>query len=235
MNLLLLENHHLEGELARFEDPERVRHVRKILGLEVGDSLRVGLRGGPIGDGRIRAMTRQALELEIHLREPPPPRLDVDVVLALPRPKFLGRILQTVAAFGARSLSLVHSARVERSYWSSSVLAEGSVDRHLRLGLEQARDTVPPTVAAFRSFSAFREEALGRLLSGRRGLVADGEAEAPFPHRIEGPSTLFIGPEGGFVDSEVASLQAAGAQAGSLGPRAHRVETALAICLGRCL
>lgn len=44
------------------------------------------------------------------------------------------------------------------------------------------------------------------------------------------PLTVFIGPEGGFEDSEIAALRALGAAVVSLGPCVMRVETAAVAC-----
>jgi len=45
--------------------------------------------------------------------------------------------------------------------------------------------------------------------------------------------TLAIGPEGGFIAEEIASLAKVGFQPVVLGPRILRVETAVAAILGR--
>jgi RsmE family RNA methyltransferase len=44
---------------------------------------------------------------------------------------------------------------------------------------------------------------------------------------------LAVGPEGGWIDSELASLEAAGFQAVNLGARILRTETAVASLVGR--
>ena len=116
MNLLLLTDRDFVREgVARIED-ERVRHVAKLLGKQVGDELEVGVLGGGVGRGQILLTTNDRLEIEVHIEADPPPRLEVDMVLALPRPKFLGRILQAAASFGVESITLLQTARVQKSY-----------------------------------------------------------------------------------------------------------------------
>ena len=74
------------------------------------------------------------------------------LVLALPRPKMLRRILRNVAELGVAELHLINSFRVEKSYWQSPVLGESSVENYLMQGLEQARDTILPEVSCHRRF-----------------------------------------------------------------------------------
>jgi RsmE family RNA methyltransferase len=49
------------------------------------------------------------------------------------------------------------------------------------------------------------------------------------------PQLVAIGPEGGFIPYEVSLLQAAGLKPVSLGARILRVETAVAVALGKLL
>jgi 16S rRNA (uracil1498-N3)-methyltransferase len=53
-----------------------------------------------------------------------------------------------------------------------------------------------------------------------------GESLSRIKARMPLPTSLAIGPEGGFTDEEVATALAAGWQAVTLGPRILRVETA---------
>ena len=236
MNLLLLHDSDFRSSrTARIRD-RRVDHIRQVLQLREGDNLRVGRLGGRIGTARIAEIRPGRLDIEVvELETEPPPRLPIELVLAVPRPKFLGRILQTVACFGVEKLTLLHSARVEESYWQSSVLEPESIDRHFLLGLEQGCDTHPPAIELRRSFRDFVTRELPDRLADRPGLLAAPSSSVPFPRQVALPHLLIVGPEGGFLEQEVAALREAGATTGSLGERTLRVEVAVTACLSRCL
>lgn len=234
MNLLIFDPRHVatDGELRL--GGETARHAHKILKVQPGTRLSVGALGGRIGRATVKSSTPSELHLEEpELTEDPPPPLPVELFLALPRPKFLGRLLQDVTAFGVKRVRLIQTARVEKSYWSSSLLAPAAIDRCLRLGLQQGRDTLLPTVCYHRRWN----EVLELLHQTESPLwVAEGSAQDPLEPQLERPGTsLWIGPEGGWVEPELEHLAARGARFGHLGPRALRVETAVAAALSRCL
>ena len=238
MNLLLLEDSDFDPAagpgVRAVVCGERLRHVRKVLRAKVGDTLEVGRLGGGIGRGRIVELSRERVVLEPGPldREPPAP-LCVTLVLALPRPKFVGRILQAAAAMGVKRILLVETARVEKSYWRSSVMRPESLRRHLMLGLAQARDTVLPEIECL---SGRRDliERLPRVFRDHdRVLVADVSGSEACPSGVVGPTVLLVGPEGGLLAEELASFSQAGAATVSLGPRALRVEHAVVALLSR--
>lgn len=217
---------------------DRLRHLREVLDARSGDQIRVGLLNGPVGTATIESIDSQCARLDFSCREAPPPPLAVDLLLALPRPKFLGRILQNAASMGVRSILLFQSARVEKSYWSSRLFDDGAMERHLLLGLEQGRDTRMPTLASLRRFDdvvGWVDRWTSENVDGRSVWLADGAAAAPFPRSPDGDAALIIGPEGGLLDREIERLSGAGARCVSLGPRPLRVETAVSVGLGRFL
>ena len=63
--------------------------------------------------------------------------------------------------------------------------------------------------------------------------VAHPGAPEPCPRALAEPATLAVGPEGGFIAEEIASLERAGFAPVSIGPRVLRVETAVAALIGR--
>ncbi|TPV92311.1 MAG: 16S rRNA (uracil(1498)-N(3))-methyltransferase [Myxococcales bacterium FL481] len=231
MNLLLLEARDFVAPDLALVDDRRCEHVRKIHRAVVGDSVRVGQVNGLIGEGTIEILERERLQLRVQLTASPPPKLPVTLAVALPRPHSLQRVLAYGAAMGVPRFVFFHSARVEKSYWDSHATQQPAVRRHLLLGLEQAVDTVMPTVEMQRRFLPFAEDLLPTL--GGPVVVAHPEPAEASAGPTPRPGVVVVGPEGGFVPFELARLMSAGARCHSLGPRILRVETAVVALLSR--
>ncbi len=222
----------LAGGMVRLEGRRR-EHVQTIHRAVVGDELCVGVAGGRIGRGTVVRIDGERLEMEVVLERDPPPPLPVTLVLALPRPLVLKRVLISATAMGVKDIFLIQSNRVERSFWNSKVLREAELPRPLLLGLEQAKDTVLPQVQLRTRFKPFAEDELPGLVTGTLGIVAHPGAPRMCPRAVTGAVTLVMGPEGGFVPFEVEKLEASGCSVVHLGERILRVETALPALLAR--
>jgi RsmE family RNA methyltransferase len=227
MNLLLLTPSDFISEDRVRLAGRALQHVREVHRAMEGDSLRVGLINGQMGEARILSITKESLEMDVALTEAPPEPLPLTVLLALPRPKMLKRSLQHLSALGVKKIVLINSYRVEKSFWQSPWLSEEKVREQLVLGLEQARDTLLPEVIMEKRFKPFVEDRLPELVEGRRGLVAHPVGGVSCPHQIEEEAVLAIGPEGGFIPYEVEKLEEAGFERIHLGARILRVETAV--------
>jgi RsmE family RNA methyltransferase len=134
---------------------------------------------------------------------------------------------------GVKRIYLINSWRVEKSYWKSPKLDEANLRAQALAGLEQARDTVMPDIQLRRFFRSFVENELDAIAGDGLRLAAHPRADAPLPARGDTPVTLAIGPEGGFIEEEIGSLQRAGFTAVSIGARILRVETAVAALLAK--
>ncbi|RZA27509.1 MAG: 16S rRNA (uracil(1498)-N(3))-methyltransferase, partial [Proteobacteria bacterium] len=87
MNLLLLET-------ADFIAPDKVvlrdrrfTHMQAVHRVELGDSLRVGKVDGLMGLAQVTRLEDHEAELAVVLDQPPPAKLPLTLILALPRPK----------------------------------------------------------------------------------------------------------------------------------------------------
>jgi len=235
MNLLLLHPHqHLHGNLWRL-DERQCRHVRDVLGLAKGDSCRAGILGGGMGKARVESIKNNEitifLEVTYHC-EPPPP---LSLLLALPRPKMLKRILIDATSLGIKRIVLINSWKVDKSYWQTPNLKADLLREKMLLGLEQARDTTLPELILAPRFKPFVEDDLDSWAGpGRRILAHPGDHPA-MPIDLIEPVTLAIGPEGGWTDYEVDMLQRQGFACHSFGARILRVETALPALVGRLM
>lgn len=235
MNLLLLQESDFTDSTCRYVrlDGRRLEHLRLVHRVRPGQELCVGLENGPMGRGQIRSIDETAAVLEVDLTDKPPAELPLHLVLALPRPRQLKRCLEAAASLGVKQITLLNAWRVEKSYWQTPVLEPKTLNHHLRLGLEQARDTVLPRVALKKRFKPFVEDELPALAAGKRALVAHPTALAECPAPLKSPALLCIGPEGGWLPFEVDKLSESGCKAFNLGPRILRTEVALPTLLAR--
>lgn len=233
MNLLLLEDGDFIAADRVLLQGRRLKHLQEVHRATVGDSLRVGRLGGLMGQGQLLRLDSDAAELQISLEQSAPAKLPLTLLLALPRPKMLKRVLQTVASMGVPRLILLNSYRVEKSFWQTPFLQPEAIREQLILGLEQARDTLLPEVIIEKRFKPFVEDQLPQLAAGSLGLVGHPGPYPACPRTVEGQVTLAIGPEGGWIPYEVEKLAAAGLQPVQLGERILRVETAVTALLAR--
>jgi 16S rRNA (uracil1498-N3)-methyltransferase len=233
VNLLLLEEGDLVAPDRAVLSDRRLVHAREVFRAAPGRDLRVGLLGGLRGTGRVLRLDGEALELALDLREPPPPKIPLTLLVALPRPKVLNRVVASATSLGAARIVLLNAWKVEKAYWGSPRLAPANLRHQAVLGLEQAGDTVLPDIRTARLFRPFVEGELPALLAGGTGLLAHpGSGGTALPPLLA-PVVLAVGPEGGWIDAEVGSLLRAGLQPFDLGPRILRTETAIAALVGR--
>lgn len=235
MNLLLLDREEVvAGEAVLAPGDRRARHLRQVLRAEVGRRLRAGLVRGPTGEAEVLALEPE-LRLRVALDGAPPPAPPIDLIAALPRPKALSRLVQTAAAFGVARIDLVNAWRVDRSYFESPRLHADALALDARLGCEQGATTWVPEVAVHRLLMPFLAAAGWR--SGGLQLVAHPRGGALLEEVVApghaGPIALAVGPEGGWIDRELASLAACGFRAVRLGAAILRADTAVAALLAQ--
>nr|WP_314576358.1 16S rRNA (uracil(1498)-N(3))-methyltransferase [uncultured Pseudomonas sp.] len=233
MNLLLLEDADFIASDRVVLRDRRLKHMQEVHRSEVGDSLRVGRVGGLLGSAELLRLEPREAELSVVFDREPPSKLPLTLILALPRPKMLRRVFQTVATMGVPKVILVNSYRVEKSFWQTPFLEPVAIREQLILGLEQARDSVLPEIVIEKRFKPFVEDRLPGVADGTLGLVGHPGDFPACPRAVEQPVTLAIGPEGGWIPYEVDLLRASGLSPVQLGDRILRVETAVTALLAR--
>ncbi|MCO8042166.1 16S rRNA (uracil(1498)-N(3))-methyltransferase [Acinetobacter bohemicus] len=232
MNIVLLDPRQTETELWSIRSKRQLEHLRQHLDVQRGDTLKVGIREGKRYLTEIVKISETVVLLKPLQEEAIPAKLPVTLIVALPRPKVLRRLVMDAVTMGVEKIILLHSYRVDKSYWQSPFLQQ--LDHYIELGLEQAGDTVAPQIERYKRFKPFVEDVLpGLIATERPALVAHPYADQPMPFAIQHPCTVIIGPEGGFIPYEVDLLIKNGCQAVSLGNRILRTETAIPYVLGR--
>lgn len=233
MNIVLLDaNQDWSRDIWSIEDQRQIKHLNQHLQLKAGDTLKVGVRDGQRYLTEVQSITAQQIMLRPIQTESVPNKLPVHLILALPRPKVLRRMIMDAVTLGVERISLIHSYRVDKSYWQSPFLQQ--LDDYVTLGLEQAGDTIVPEIQLYKRFKPFVEDVLPTLITEQRpAYVAHPYAEQSMPHAIAHGCNLIVGPEGGFIPYEIDLLKKNGCQAMSLGNRILRTETAVSNILGR--
>ena len=234
MNIILLEQADwLSHDQVALND-RRYIHLRDILKTDIGAMVKVGMLNGDVGTGEVTSIDNHGARLRVTLDQAPPPRHSNDIVLSLPRPKMLRRVLRTVAEMGVNTLHLVNSARVEKSYWQSPLLEPERIDAALRAGLERSADTRLPSVHQHPLFRPFVEDQLPDLMRNRGCWIAHPGAAHSLADQASG-GIVMLGPEGGFVPFEVELAQAQGARPVHIGARTLSVDTAVTAALSQTM
>jgi len=234
MNLILLFKKDLQsGPDKVCLKGRRHKHVFSVHKGKVGDKFLVGMENGRMGYGQLTAIDKNHLEMKVALDQKPPTPLAVTLILALPRPLMLKRILFAATSMGVKRIVLLHSQRVEKSFWNSSLLKEEKYKEPLILGLEQAKDTVLPEVIFKDKFKPFVEDELPDMIKETLALVAHPEASRPCPSQVKKSVTLAVGPEGGFIPYELDKFISLGFKPVSLGERILRVEDAVVALISK--
>lgn len=222
----------------------RADHIRTILRSYVGQSLKVGLLNGPIGEAVITSLSEHEVILRVTLEKEGPSASggpsSVSLLLALPRPQTLKKVLESTAAFGVHHLILVGAEQVEKSFFSSKLLKDKVWEKHQRLGLEQGGKTFLPQLQLHQSLRSFLEKELPQLHPQPEIKIVchPGEKTTLWETALSSPHQTFpilcaLGPEGGWRDEEVTLLESQGFERISLGTTIHRVENAVVALLSQ--
>ena len=232
MNIVLLDPRQTESEVWSITASRQLEHLQTHVNVQVGDRLKVGIREGKRYLTEVLTVSERSIQLHPIQEEVVPAKLPVTLIVAMPRPKVLRRLIMDSVTMGVEKIILLHSYRVDKSYWQTPFLQQ--LDQYVTLGLEQAGDTIAPQIEIYKRFKPFVEDVLPNMISAEcPAYVAHPYSEIKMPYAIQHLCSIVIGPEGGFIPYEVDLLVKNGCQAVSLGNRILRTETAISYVLGR--
>ena len=241
MNLIVFSHQQDRYLLAPGDD--RVRHMRKILRVAPGDTVRVGVVGGHTGVATVESMDEGGIALDAEWTDPPQPSLPVTLLLGHPRPPVLRRLWRDLTSMRIAGVHVFGADLSERSYLNSSVWTQ--CESAVREGLSQGGHTAAPTVrrhhALRPALDDLPEETLPSVTThGRKPILAfgalrPGAARLPdLLSRVPGSPhvVLCVGPERGFTASEEDLLVERGFTPVGLGGAIMRTETAAVVLCG---
>ncbi len=233
MNLIILhEEDFITPDTVRISG-RRFEHIVSVLKAREGDTVKTGLLNGNTGAGEIISLAAGSADIRVDLDCEPPLPIPLSLVIALPRPKILRRVIQCATVMGVKKIALIRTWKVEKSYWQSPFTCDESLAGEMELGLEQAGDTVLPVVKKYPLFRPFIEDELEAFAAGTDRILSHPGAAESCPVDIRRPATLAIGPEAGFTPYEIGMFEKAGFRTVGIGKRILRVDQAVPALISR--
>ncbi len=217
----------VQGEMLRLTGAA-FHHLARVRRVRVGETLAAALPDGTLLRATITALGVDALEARVTETRPPVGISPCAITLyqAVLKGDKMEQVVQKACELGAATLTPLLAARsVPR--WTPAQAAERTErwGRIAEAAAAQCERSVPLQVTLPETLTAVlaRPLPLALLLDAR-----DGDPLPVLAARLPAaPSVaLFLGPEGGWDDGELARLRAAGAHPIRLGPRILRAETA---------
>ncbi|HEX7043097.1 MAG TPA: RsmE family RNA methyltransferase [Burkholderiales bacterium] len=200
-------------------------HHVSVQRLRPGDAIALFDGRGTIARGHIAALGRAEVRVEIARRErAPPPAPRIDLYSAIPKGDRQAVLLDMATQLGV--------ARFVPVRWQRSVVEAGdrAPERWFRICIEACKQSRRAYVPELSPPVGLEEAIAGARADGARLVLAHpgGDAAPLGTLDVErtGRYALFVGPEGGLIESEVERLRAHGATLVRLGDSILRIETA---------
>ena len=256
------------------KDDYRTIHAAKVLGLQNGDTIRAGIVMDPnaeelqnglktdgatvewIPEGKVKKAEvlkngnpPGSLLVRLHGLAPvnsPSDQILVSLILALPRPLQLGRMLPMISQMGVDQLVLTGAQKVPKDYFGSHLFRKPEVLRERLIeGLCQAGDVRLPKLHIAKNLRVFFDDDLDRLFpkseysrvlahpkraNGVGEPLRMGDVTFPSGNRPGTASKLVVavGPEGGWAEpEELDRFEELGFQQITLGTRTLRSDCAV--------
>lgn len=237
--ILILEQELQTDDLAQLSDA-RARYAQGVHELTRGLTVACIVQGKGVGHATVLETLDDRVTLQVSVERPPPPRTGVRLLVAIPRPQTVKKLLQLAASAGVERLDFVRTHNVVKSYLQSKALLPENIRRELIIGMEQAGDPLFPVIEIHQGLESVLDSFLLERQSAETRFLADAAREGEISGlggiavgRLRESVILAIGPESGWTDVEKCQFLARSFKPVSLGPRMYRVETATAMLLGQ--
>ena len=209
---------------------EDVKHIAKVLRYDCGDELQICDNEDNEFICEIETIDKSVVNLNIITkcqikREP---NVKIKVYQGIPKGQKLELILQKLTEIGVSEIIPVATKRSVSKIDDKN--EDKKVERWQRIiyeGAKQSKRGIIPTLKGPMSF----KDAINDMKTNDLNLVPYEKEESTsikkaIRNRDDKTIGIFIGPEGGFEEDEIQTLQSYGAMPITLGPRILRTETA---------
>ncbi|MCU9811420.1 16S rRNA (uracil(1498)-N(3))-methyltransferase [Paraclostridium sp. AKS81] len=222
-------NINLENKTCIIEG-EDVKHISKVLRCRIGEELEICDNDNNEYICEITNIDKSQVELNIVevvdiKRESD---LKIKVYQGLPKGPKMEMILQKLTEVGVDEIILVQTKRTVVKVDDKK--EDKKIERWERIIYEAAKQSKRGKIPKLRGVLSFKE-ALDDMKENDFNIAPyENERTKSIKQAIKGVDIknigIFVGPEGGFEDTEIKAIEEIGGQSVSLGPRILRTETA---------
>ena len=103
MNIVLFHKNEISKPLSRRD--HRAKHIIKVLRLEVGQSFKMGIVGGDIGDATLTSIDEKELCFEVEIKDKTREPYPLTLIAGFVRPNSVKRILRDASSLELRGSS----------------------------------------------------------------------------------------------------------------------------------
>ncbi|MFR6017856.1 MAG: 16S rRNA (uracil(1498)-N(3))-methyltransferase [Paraclostridium sordellii] len=209
---------------------EDVKHISKVLRCRVGEELEICDNDNNEYICEITSIDKSEVQLNIIdkvdiKRESD---LKIKVYQGLPKGPKMEMILQKLTEVGVDEIILVQTKRTVVKVEDKK--EDKKIERWERIIYEAAKQSKRGKIPKLRGILSFKE-ALSDMGKNDLNIAPyENERTKSIKQAIKGQDInnigIFVGPEGGFEDTEIKDIEDIGGQSVSLGPRILRTETA---------
>lgn len=222
-------NVNLENNTCIIEG-EDVKHISKVLRCRVGEELEICDNDNNEYICEITNIDKSQVNLNILKRVDIKRESDlkIKVYQGLPKGPKMEMILQKLTEVGVDEIILVQTKRTVVKVDNKK--EDKKIERWERIIYEAAKQSKRGKIPKLRGVLSFKE-ALADMKENDFNIAPyENEKTKTIKQAIKGKDInnigIFVGPEGGFEDTEINAIEEIGGQSVSLGPRILRTETA---------
>ncbi len=209
---------------------EDVKHISKVLRCKIGEELEICDNNNNEYICEITDIDKSIVSLDI-LQKVDVKResyLKIKLYQGLPKGPKMEIILQKLTEVGVDEIVLVQSKRSVAKVEDKK--EDKKIERWERIIYEAAKQSKRGQIPKLRGVLSFKEALDDMKLNDFNIAPYENERTKSIKQAIKGISVnnvgIFVGPEGGFDESEIQAIEEIGGQSVSLGPRILRTETA---------
>ena len=160
MNIILFSNNdkYYSSIFSFHKNDERYSHIKNVLHLKEGDVFKCGLINGKVGKGIVEEINEAKLLFSFIEMTEPQALYPINLIIGIPRPIQLKRLLKDVATIGVSSIHLVGTMLGEKSYLDSTLIEKEKTEKYLLEGASQAGNTLLPICTIYSSIYQFFEK-----------------------------------------------------------------------------